>query len=47
MSEQFKSPLEEIIYLRRYLHINPELSFQEFNTQKTKQKWIEIINRKK
>ncbi len=34
MSEQFKSPLEEIIYLRRYLHINPELSFQEFNTQK-------------
>ena len=34
MSKQFKSSLEEIIYLRRYFHANPELSFQEYNTQK-------------
>ncbi len=35
------SNLEEIIQIRRFIHQNPELSFQEFNTSKYIQKFLE------
>lgn len=44
MSKQYQTSLDELIYIRRTLHINPELSFEEYNTQEYILNYIQEYN---